>query len=349
MRSCKSMDTSSDYVAAGVKDASDSVQPPYVLQDGGESYNFCSIITSDYADRILSLALSLKDNCAVTPNVRVCCVDEDGFSAVQRLRLEYVQPFRVSDISDARTQKILGKYKRTALCCALKPLVLKHLAELGVEKNVYLDSDMCCFSNPDSIFKGELLESGIVLTPQRYESKSLESRYGVFNAGFIGFNGGGRSTTFLDWWADKNLEACEIRRGVFLYDQKYLDEAPRLFDFVKPTKEIGYNAGPWYWTINTGRYDIDADKKTINGSRLIFYHYSGLEIPSDFKVYNKFGDSSILIAAQWPVYRTHLSYVLTARRILGWPAHQARIQEPGWLKQHYWQAVKCLYARIYEY
>jgi hypothetical protein len=101
--------------------------------------------------------------------------------------------------------------------------------------------------------------------------------------------------------------------------------------------------------LKTDRYRLDVERKIIHNSKLIFYHFSNLKIPYNFCVQNKDGDSSLLIATQWPAYQRYLEYLLKARRMLGHQVDGVNVVKPSLLKHAYWFAIKWLYRRIYKY
>lgn len=143
------------------------------------------------------------------------------------------------------------KYRGNALRWSCKPLYLLYLLELGYDRVIYVDNDICFFSPADFLFE-ELENVSVMLTPHFYAASPGKSAnwfeanfwVGLYNAGFVGATQNGLPALY--WWAECCLYNVKQSawRGLF-DDQKYLDLLPVVFDDVKILKHKGCNVAGW--------------------------------------------------------------------------------------------------------
>ena len=307
-----------------------------LLGQNKRKLDFLTVTSSGYADMSLALAISLKDNCERPFRLWVSCTDEESFQQIDALKHESLRPFLFPGIPDSGVAELSRKYAIPELCYASKGFAIKHLFNWGVSKLLYVDSDMCCFSDPTVIFERDLSDCSILLTPHFHVSESYKSKYGKFNVGFIGLRNDGYSNKFLDWWCGKCRDECRIDLSEGLYiDQKYVDEVPEKFGNVKIAEEPGYNAGHWF--LEKSGYKINLEQKTVDSSRLIFNHFSGFRVTEDLRPYNLAGYYNHLISEQWPLYRKYMLYLLEARKLLGTAtASGSDVRKPPRWRSFYW-------------
>ncbi len=199
----------------------------------------------------------------------------------------------VDELESVETQKLEKKYGKSsdAFRWGMKPVFLKYLlTKLGYSKVIYVDNDICFFSNPTHLF--DLLnQNSILLTPHYYDFNTeknqswLEAnfRIGLYNAGFVGVNQD--ALEMLEWWRKACLYAMKKAFWRGLYDdQKYLDLVPILFDKTHVIKAYGHNLASW-----NEQYQEDKLKRL--NDQVVFIHFTPHTIHafkksgSKFKIY----------------------------------------------------------------
>ena len=149
-----------------------------------------------------------------------------------------------------------------------------------VKHIVYLDADICFFSDPSPIFNSQR-DYSILLSEHDFleKDKGVAQVCGKYNSGFIVFKRCATSLSALKWWSEKCIEWCSDRleEGRF-GDQKYLDLMPRLFSGVKSITTPGVNIAPW----NEEKYKFynQNGQVFVNDDKLICYHFCGLRLIS---------------------------------------------------------------------
>jgi len=208
--------------------------------------------------------------------------DEEPFG-IQREK-SFFEVVRASDLGIASFNEMSFKYDIVELNVALKPFVIKKLIDKGYKKVLYFDADIMVFSSLDVIIN--LLESySIIVTPHILSPITLKNKLnilengllknGCYNLGFIGVSNTNESNRFLQWWADKCSRDCyrEPESGLFV-DQKWIDLVPSIFNYVYILKNAGCNMA--YWNLHERK--LQKNMMMNNKERLIFFHFSGLEI-----------------------------------------------------------------------
>ncbi len=208
-----------------------------------------SIVTPDYVDRALAVALSLR-----------------AAGCPCRLELLTTRPVTVEleDVAVTSLDELGGRDRRAralprtygadpdALRWSLKPVFLTHLLRKHAGGPVLLcDSDLCFFDRPDALLAG-LDAGGLVLTPHWRPLDPTGARLdfrlnfmdGLFNAGCVAANE--RGIAALDWWAQACAAACERdpARGLYV-DQRYLDLMVVYFPEAVICRDPGFNVANW--------------------------------------------------------------------------------------------------------
>nr|WP_319565693.1 hypothetical protein [uncultured Rhodoferax sp.] len=209
----------------------------------------CTIVTPDYVDRAVALALSAM---------------RSGSKAEYQVlttgpTFEAVPGFKFLDLDSLcahlpHAAAVREKYgdDRDRLRWCLKPVLMAHLLrENPTCTVVYADSDIAFFRPPELL--AQLLGSGsVLLTPHWRPPNPLGSTRnfrlnfmdGLFNAGCITAVASGARA--LQWWADACLSACEQNREDGLWDdQRYLDLMPIYFDGTIICRDRGFNLADW--------------------------------------------------------------------------------------------------------
>lgn len=177
------------------------------------------------------------------------------------------------------------KYNNIEISCMLKPYCMeKLLLDYGVERLLYLDSDIFVTSALDSLYES-LDRHDILLTPHldtdfpddncRPDIRDI-LKVGTFNLGFIGAANRTNALEILRWWKQKVSDHCVIDfpNGYYL-DQKFFDLAVTLFEGIHAEKDPGLNVG--HWNLHSRRITQVDGVWLANGSPLRFFHFSGTD------------------------------------------------------------------------
>lgn len=205
--------------------------------------------------------------------------------------------FQVSTVLDLKLpnpQQFLFRYNILELNTAVKPWMFEWLfSREKYDKVIYLDPDICLYDSMNEVIFE--LDNGnlMVLTPHLTgfldddkkpgEIEILVS--GTYNLGFLALAKHDDTFNFLNWWQRKLEFECvvDIPRGLFV-DQKWMDLTPGIFNDVKILRHGGYNVA--YWNLKHRLVEKINDKFFVNGERLVFFHFSGLN-PLDINVLSK--------------------------------------------------------------
>lgn len=206
----------------------------------------------------------------------------EGFIDPAREKFEIL---KVEELGISNLSELRFKYTPFELCCALKPVLMKHLLQYEkIKKIFYLDTDIMVFGSFDGL-SSLLNDYEVILTPHldkdfpqdgKRPDKALIMLSGVYNAGFIGVRDTEEGARFLDWWAGMLEDHCieDHERGYFV-DQKFLDLAPAAFGGVGFVSEPGCNVA--YWNLHTRKVSRNGPVWRVNDEPLVFYHFSGYD------------------------------------------------------------------------
>lgn len=245
----------------------------------GNSYNFCTIVTSEYLPKALALYLSLERN-TMDFHLWICCMDGLVYDVLNKLNLPKVTLISLSSIENDELLSVKDYRYTHEYCWTLKAPLILHIFECykEVETIFYIDSDTYLFSSPEKLFN-QLKSHSVLLTMHNFNSdfKWLYTGKGWYNAGIIGFRKDANALKCIDWWRDRCIEWCydKIENGKF-GDQKYLMEFRKRFDGVYRERMVGANAAMWNITgHNVREY---GGKVQVKDKDLIFYHFSAMLI-----------------------------------------------------------------------
>jgi hypothetical protein len=168
---------------------------------------------------------------------------------------------------------------------AVKPFMLQWLSRnTDCDAFVYLDPDIQLYAPLEEVVAALGGSASVVLTPHITRPLPDEAtpndlsmlQAGVFNLGFIAVARNGDAAEFVDWWARKLTTQCvsDVPSGLFV-DQKWCDLAPCLVERLYVLRDPGYNVA--YWNLSYRRPSRTSDGWLINGSRLRFFHFSGVD------------------------------------------------------------------------
>lgn len=292
--------------------------------DEGALRAFCTLFDRNYLLKGVALHSSLMRH-APRFVLWVLCMDETTHDVLSELALPNVQLLRLSQVEDASLAEARKDRTAAEYCWTCTPSLCAYLLREvpDIDSITYLDADLFFFANPDPLYR-ELAGASIGIIEHRY-ARELEDRAdarGRYNVEFMVFQNDRSGRTCLEWWRSRCNEWCfdRVENGKF-GDQKYLDDWPTRFRGVAVIQNPGAGLAPW----NIARYEVRgrADKVTVDGHPLVFYHFHQYLITRAGRGYSAAGPTySIGRAARDAVYP---SYAEAIARALG----MVRAVRPG--------------------
>jgi len=247
-------------------------------------YGFCAVISRYRLYQFIALYRSLESNMK-NFIMFIHCTDEITYEILKALKLKnaiFILQEHIEDenILSKRLERQLNEY-----CWTLKPILLQYILinYPNIVRLTYIDSDLYFYYSPEIILN-QKPESSILLSQHDFPSqyKFVANQSGRFNSGFISFKKDKTSTECLEWWIGKCMDWCYDRPEKGRYgDQKYLEMIPILYRGVWIIKTKGSNVAPW----NDIKYKFSTKngKVYVDGSPLVFYHFSGFRILSEIE------------------------------------------------------------------
>jgi Domain of unknown function (DUF4214) len=251
---------------------------------------FCSICTVNYSVYAGVLNESLrKAGHQETHYVLVVDYDEKYTDVIDKFGFESVF---LAELAIPNVNELIERYSAFELSNVLKPFFIEWLLKKHKEINylVYLDTDIYVYSPLNEIF--DYLEKNsrisIAITPHLSDHKAYEktSDYslerlfilaGLYNGGFYAIKNDRNTMKFLHWHKKKVFNyGYDGQNAQMFVDQKILDFAPVLFEFVGVYRNEGYNVG--HWNYNSYPVNIVRGKYFAGKKRLVFFHFSYLII-----------------------------------------------------------------------
>ena len=242
-------------------------------------YYFCTLFNKDYLFRGLALYCSLSAHC---PSFKlwILCMDDITYEILNKMRLNNVELISLSEFEDEELLAVKKTRNAKEYFWSLSPSLPSHVLNNNpdISSISYLDSDLYFFSDPKPIYD-EFKEGSILIMEHRLPEgrKGKEDDVGKYNVGMLIFRNDEDGRKCLEWWRQRCNEWCYDRvEPTRFADQKYLDHFPEKFNGVIVSRYEGANLSYW----NMERYKDKITEKNnyiyINGSKLIFFHFSGI-------------------------------------------------------------------------
>jgi hypothetical protein len=238
-------------------------------------------VNVNYLDRALILQESVKK---FNPDwiFTLFLVDEIPKDAeAEEYLKEFDQVVLVKNLNIPNFENWIRGFSVVEACTAIKGFALEFILGYG-DDAIYLDPDIVVFNNLDII--QVLLESNnIIVTPHILDSETDKIaiidneinalKHGIFNLGFLAVKCSPEGLKFANWWASRLYDFCveDFDKGLFV-DQKWIDLVPVLFNDVLVWKDKGANLASW--NISRRTLEFDADSFLVDGSPLLFLHFS---------------------------------------------------------------------------
>ena len=164
--------------------------------------------------------------------------------------------------------------------------VLYVINTFNLDHCVYIDADMCFYSNPQLLFD-EWGDKSVLITEHRYTPQYDQCAIsGTYCVQFVGFKNDKDGMLALNYWRDSCIDWCYARAedGKF-GDQKYLDDWTTRFQNVHVLKHLGGGLAPW----NMQQYEFKQQNNILIGKEIstgkefeaVFFHFHGLKIFKD--------------------------------------------------------------------
>lgn len=197
---------------------------------------------------------------------------------------EHYNLLTVAEIDIPEYKKFMFRYTILELNTAVKPFMFDWLfSRLKYERVIYIDPDIYLYDTMDEVMSALEKGSLMVLTPhlldfledRKRPDETDIMRSGIYNLGFLAVARHEETNRFVEWWKRKLEYDCvvDIANGLFV-DQKWMDLAPGYFNDVHILRHPGYNVA--YWNLNHRKIEKEGNNLFVNGERLVFFHYSGL-------------------------------------------------------------------------
>ena len=216
----------------------------------------------------------------------VLCIDDKTEEILEKINFDNIKCIKLSEVENYEL-KVAKENRNTAEYCwtlasSFTWYVIQNIKEIDLI--TYLDADIFFYSDVEPIFK-EIGNSSIAIIEHRFSPpfKYLEIN-GRFCVEWNSFRRDKEGIKCLDTWRKQCLDWCfykleEDKMG----DQKYLDTWPNTYANCHIIKELGAGIAPW----NYSKYFINKKDEniTINGEKLIFYHFHQFQILNNNKFY----------------------------------------------------------------
>ncbi|MGA9285452.1 MAG: glycosyltransferase [Solirubrobacteraceae bacterium] len=197
------------------------------------------------------------------------------------------EPFEVicpQELHIADFETMAVRYSATELCCALKPSILSHLLSKE-EIVVYLDSDMRIYAPFDGLTEA-LEKNSTLLTPHLLDPLPEDGLQpdelaillaGSFNLGFVAARATPATNELLDWWAQRlrTKGYLDPAHGM-VFDQRWADLMPGLFNHVGMLRDPGWNFG--YWRASNSVLRDVGGQILVEDTPLRCFHFTGFDV-----------------------------------------------------------------------
>lgn len=245
--------------------------------------NFVTLFNSNYLSRGLVLYQSLLKHCPDF-HLYVIAFDDITYNYFQKYPQKNLTAISLIQFEDEKLLSIKSTRSAGEYCwTCTASTVLYCINTYQLNHCVYLDADMCFYSNPQVLFD-EWGNKSVLITEHRYtpiyDQSSLSGTYCVQ---FVGFKNDVDGMTALNYWRESCIDWCYARAedGKF-GDQKYLDDWTTRFKNVHVLKHLGGGLAPW----NMQQYCFKQVENKLVGTEIrttcdfeaVFFHFHGLKI-----------------------------------------------------------------------
>jgi hypothetical protein len=244
--------------------------------------NFVTLFNSNYLSRGLVLYQSLIEHCDDF-NLYVIAFDDTTFNYFQKFPKKNLTVISLAQFEDEKLLSVKSSRSAGEYCWTSTPsTVLYCINTFKLDHCVYIDADMCFYTNP-KVLIDEWGEKSVLLTEHRYTPKYDQSLIsGKYCVQFVGFKNDQDGIEALTYWRNSCIDWCYARAedGKF-GDQKYLDDWTSRFKNVHVLNHLGGGIAPW----NMQQYVFKGTDLGITGTEkssntvffAVFFHFHGLK------------------------------------------------------------------------
>jgi hypothetical protein len=249
------------------------------MTPGCRMYWFCTHFDSNYLPQGLALYHSLARHVRDFTLI-ILCLDEEVERKLRGLCLDRLRliPLDTLEQTDARLPKLRAELRRAEFCFTVKPCLCRYIFDTmaDVDFLTYLDSDIAFFGSYEPLMR-EIGDSDAMVSPHRFAPHNRwRERWGLNNAGCVGFRRSTGGQACLAWWHERCMEWCrDYIDGDRFADQLYLQTMAANFPNVCQLQHPGANLAPW--NLREDHLAWDGTQVLVQEQPLVFYHFSGVE------------------------------------------------------------------------
>ncbi len=244
--------------------------------------NFVTLFNSNYLSRGLVMYQSLLKHCPHF-HLYVIAFDDITFDYFQKNPHKNLTAISLTQFEDEKLISIKSTRSASEYCwTCTASTVLYCLQKFELNHCVYIDADLCFYSNPQVLFN-EWGDKSVLITEHRYNTENDQSLIsGIYCVQFVGFKNDVIGIEALTYWRNACIDWCYARaeNGKF-GDQKYLDDWTTRFNSVHVLQHLGGGIAPW----NLQQYDfrleqnkyIGIQKSTGKKFEAVFFHFHGVK------------------------------------------------------------------------
>jgi len=220
---------------------------------------FCSICTLNYTAYANTLNNSLRKVGHSEPHyVLVIDLNKKYRKTIANFKFTH---FSLKDVDIPRIDTLKKRYSAFELCNVLRPFFIHWLLKTrkSTEQVIYLDTDIFLYQpltkfifdfknkrNSSLLLVPHLNNNKKYFTETGYEIEKELFKYGLYNSGIYSVKNNKNGFQFLIWHMKKLSEFGYFSTDNYMFvDQKILDIAPIIFDFVYIYKNPNINLGHW--------------------------------------------------------------------------------------------------------
>lgn len=244
-------------------------------------FHFTTIVSRTHIFKLMPMIHSLHEHCSDF-HLHVLCIDQEAYQLLRHVPWEHVTLTQLHEMEDPELLEAKGNRTFHEYCWTLKPAFLFYVMNKrrDAEYFAHMDTDLYFFSDPGQIF-AEKPEASLFLTDHRNSERfmSYYERTGQFNTGFVGSRNVKEAYEAVWQWRQDCIVHCTVdmdeERKTY-GDQRYVEKWPRQFKNVHVVTSIGANAA--LWNIENYKVTLENDNVYLNGTPLMFYHFSGFTL-----------------------------------------------------------------------
>ena len=221
-----------------------------------KSNAFCSICTLNYSAYAATLNDSLRKVGHTEPHYVLIVDPQKKHNHI--LKKFHFIPIFIDELKIPHIDELVKKYNAFELSNVLKPYFISWPLRNHQEINylIYLDTDIYVYSRVDNVcrYLDQNDSISIVITPHINQINNLDAKNydtyrlillaGQYNGGFYALKNNNNSLLFLKWqYGIISQHGYNAPTRQMFVDQRILDLAPSIFNFVGIYRDISYNVG----------------------------------------------------------------------------------------------------------